>query len=83
MIRRSTELDLPYPDLQEYIADMNVMMALIINGPVWVTRFPACIGLSVYSCVPAATDLSVSLQEVVLLPTAAVSELQVSDARPA
>uniref|UniRef100_A0A672JGP7 AMP deaminase n=1 Tax=Salarias fasciatus TaxID=181472 RepID=A0A672JGP7_SALFA len=27
-------LDLPYPDLQEYIADMNVMMALIINGPV-------------------------------------------------
>lgn len=31
---RATELDLPYPDLQEYIADMNVMMALIINGPV-------------------------------------------------
>lgn len=31
---RSTELDLPYPDLHEYIADMNVMMALIINGPV-------------------------------------------------
>uniref|UniRef100_A0A665UV15 AMP deaminase n=1 Tax=Echeneis naucrates TaxID=173247 RepID=A0A665UV15_ECHNA len=31
---RSTEMDLPYPDLQEYIADMNVMMALIINGPV-------------------------------------------------
>ncbi|XP_016371852.1 AMP deaminase 2 [Sinocyclocheilus rhinocerous] len=31
---KSTELDLPYPDLQEYIADMNVMMALIINGPV-------------------------------------------------
>uniref|UniRef100_A0A665UW49 AMP deaminase n=1 Tax=Echeneis naucrates TaxID=173247 RepID=A0A665UW49_ECHNA len=28
------EMDLPYPDLQEYIADMNVMMALIINGPV-------------------------------------------------
>ncbi|KAM6976510.1 AMP deaminase 2 isoform 1-T1 [Aplochiton taeniatus] len=28
------ELDLPYPDLQDYIADMNVMMALIINGPV-------------------------------------------------
>uniref|UniRef100_A0AAY4B2N0 AMP deaminase n=1 Tax=Denticeps clupeoides TaxID=299321 RepID=A0AAY4B2N0_9TELE len=28
------EVDLPYPDLQEYIADMNVMMALIINGPV-------------------------------------------------
>lgn len=33
---RSTELDLLYPDLQEYIADMNVMMALIINGPVQV-----------------------------------------------
>uniref|UniRef100_A0A8C7Z721 AMP deaminase n=1 Tax=Oryzias sinensis TaxID=183150 RepID=A0A8C7Z721_9TELE len=31
---RSTELDLSYPDLQEYIGDMNVMMALIINGPV-------------------------------------------------
>ncbi|KAK7126362.1 hypothetical protein R3I94_017746 [Phoxinus phoxinus] len=31
---KSTELDLPYPDLQEYIADMNVMMSLIINGPV-------------------------------------------------
>nr|XP_057939328.1 AMP deaminase 2-like isoform X4 [Doryrhamphus excisus] len=31
---KNTELDLPYPDLQEYIADMNVMMALIINGPV-------------------------------------------------
>lgn len=31
---RSTELELLYPDLQEYIADMNVMMALIINGPV-------------------------------------------------
>lgn len=30
------ELDLPYPDLKEYIADMNVMMSLIINGPVWV-----------------------------------------------
>ncbi|XP_023649199.1 AMP deaminase 2 isoform X2 [Paramormyrops kingsleyae] len=29
-----TELDLPYPDLQEYIGDMSVMMALIINGPV-------------------------------------------------
>uniref|UniRef100_A0A672PMM0 AMP deaminase n=1 Tax=Sinocyclocheilus grahami TaxID=75366 RepID=A0A672PMM0_SINGR len=29
-----TELDLPYPDLQEYIADMTLMMALIINGPV-------------------------------------------------
>uniref|UniRef100_A0A3Q3K5N3 AMP deaminase n=1 Tax=Monopterus albus TaxID=43700 RepID=A0A3Q3K5N3_MONAL len=33
-LEKSTELDLPYPDLQEYIADMNVMMALIINGPV-------------------------------------------------
>ncbi|KAF7668795.1 hypothetical protein LDENG_00287170 [Lucifuga dentata] len=31
---KCTELDLMYPDLQEYIADMNVMMALIINGPV-------------------------------------------------
>ncbi|KAM9800011.1 AMP deaminase 2 isoform 1-T1 [Syngnathus typhle] len=31
---KSTLLDLPYPDLKEYIADMNVMMALIINGPV-------------------------------------------------
>ncbi|TRZ00470.1 hypothetical protein DNTS_004549, partial [Danionella cerebrum] len=30
----SAELELPYPDLQEYIADMNMMMALIINGPV-------------------------------------------------
>ncbi|MGH0121710.1 UNVERIFIED_CONTAM: hypothetical protein FKN15_076306 [Acipenser sinensis] len=30
----SSELDLPYTDLQEYIADMNVLMALIINGPV-------------------------------------------------
>lgn len=34
LLRRSAELDLPYPDLMEYIADMNVMMALIINGPV-------------------------------------------------
>nr|XP_040049579.1 AMP deaminase 2 isoform X2 [Gasterosteus aculeatus aculeatus] len=33
-LEKGTELDLPYPDLQEYIADMNVMMALIINGPV-------------------------------------------------
>uniref|UniRef100_A0A671TKS3 AMP deaminase n=1 Tax=Sparus aurata TaxID=8175 RepID=A0A671TKS3_SPAAU len=33
-MEKSTELDLPYPDLHEYIADMNVMMALIINGPV-------------------------------------------------
>lgn len=31
---RSTELDLPYSDLKEYIADLNVMMALVINGPV-------------------------------------------------
>ncbi|XP_043932805.1 AMP deaminase 2 isoform X3 [Protopterus annectens] len=31
---KTTELDLHYPDLQEFIADMNVMMALIINGPV-------------------------------------------------
>ncbi|XP_041083837.1 AMP deaminase 2-like isoform X2 [Polyodon spathula] len=31
---KSSELDLPYTDLQEYIADMNVLMALIINGPV-------------------------------------------------
>ncbi|XP_051525718.1 AMP deaminase 2-like isoform X2 [Myxocyprinus asiaticus] len=30
----SSELDLPYPDLQEYITDTNMMMALIINGPV-------------------------------------------------
>uniref|UniRef100_A0A8C6WRN8 AMP deaminase n=1 Tax=Neogobius melanostomus TaxID=47308 RepID=A0A8C6WRN8_9GOBI len=29
-----SELDLPYPDLKEYIADTNIMMALIINGPV-------------------------------------------------
>ncbi|CAK6951325.1 AMP deaminase 2 isoform X1 [Scomber scombrus] len=34
LMEKCTELDLPYPDLQEYIADMNVMMALIINGPV-------------------------------------------------
>uniref|UniRef100_A0A3Q3G4T7 AMP deaminase n=1 Tax=Labrus bergylta TaxID=56723 RepID=A0A3Q3G4T7_9LABR len=34
VMEKSTELELPYPDLQEYIADMNVMMALIINGPV-------------------------------------------------
>ncbi|KAJ8257999.1 hypothetical protein GJAV_G00192010 [Gymnothorax javanicus] len=33
-MKKSTELDLPYPDLEKYIADMNVMMALIINGPV-------------------------------------------------
>ncbi|XP_034079673.1 AMP deaminase 2 isoform X3 [Gymnodraco acuticeps] len=31
---KSTELDLTYPDLTEYIGDMNVMMSLIINGPV-------------------------------------------------
>ncbi|MEE6527804.1 hypothetical protein FKM82_029453 [Ascaphus truei] len=29
----STELELPYPDLPEFVADMNVLMALIINGP--------------------------------------------------
>lgn len=34
LLLRSSELDLLYPDLKEYIADMNVMMALIINGPV-------------------------------------------------
>uniref|UniRef100_A0A8B9GPL1 AMP deaminase n=1 Tax=Astyanax mexicanus TaxID=7994 RepID=A0A8B9GPL1_ASTMX len=33
-VSMTTELDLPYPNLQDYIADMNVMMALIINGPV-------------------------------------------------
>ncbi|KAM9474916.1 AMP deaminase 2 isoform 1-T1 [Clarias gariepinus] len=33
-MEKATELDLPYPELPEYIADMNVMMALIINGPV-------------------------------------------------
>ncbi|XP_035376296.1 AMP deaminase 2 isoform X1 [Electrophorus electricus] len=33
-VDRCMELDLPYPDLQEFNADMNVMMALIINGPV-------------------------------------------------
>lgn len=27
------ELELPYPDLQEFVADVNVLMALIINGP--------------------------------------------------
>uniref|UniRef100_A0A8C4ZXJ4 AMP deaminase n=1 Tax=Gadus morhua TaxID=8049 RepID=A0A8C4ZXJ4_GADMO len=31
---KGTLLDLPYPDLKEYIADMNIMLALIINGPV-------------------------------------------------
>ncbi|XP_073471990.1 AMP deaminase 2 isoform X2 [Aquarana catesbeiana] len=30
----TTELDLPYPDLQEFVADMNVLMSLIINGPI-------------------------------------------------
>ncbi|XP_018422496.1 PREDICTED: AMP deaminase 2 [Nanorana parkeri] len=34
VIDTSTELDLPYPDLQEFVADMNVLMALIINGPI-------------------------------------------------
>ncbi|XP_028652917.1 AMP deaminase 2 isoform X1 [Erpetoichthys calabaricus] len=33
-MQKGTELDLPYTNLQEYIADMNVLMALIINGPV-------------------------------------------------
>uniref|UniRef100_A0A673YM03 AMP deaminase n=1 Tax=Salmo trutta TaxID=8032 RepID=A0A673YM03_SALTR len=33
-MEKSTELELPYPDQQDYINDMNVMMALIINGPV-------------------------------------------------
>lgn len=42
-LHRSTELDLPYPNLQEYIADMNVMMALIINGPVWVCLIPTAL----------------------------------------
>lgn len=46
---RSTELDLPYPDLQEYIADMNVMMALIINGPVYVSSFLNTYCKSVYA----------------------------------
>ncbi|XP_060087582.1 AMP deaminase 2 isoform X1 [Heteronotia binoei] len=31
---KTTELDLPYPDLPEFVADMNVLMALIINGPI-------------------------------------------------
>ncbi|XP_059806100.1 AMP deaminase 2-like isoform X2 [Hypanus sabinus] len=31
---KSTEVDLPCPNLQEFTADMNVLMALIINGPV-------------------------------------------------
>ncbi|XP_041439800.1 AMP deaminase 2 isoform X1 [Xenopus laevis] len=30
----NTELDLPYPDLSEFVTDMNVLMALIINGPI-------------------------------------------------
>ncbi|KAG8589164.1 hypothetical protein GDO81_006284 [Engystomops pustulosus] len=30
----NTELDLPYLDLSEFVADMNVLMALIINGPI-------------------------------------------------
>jgi len=34
MSTRGAMLDLSYPDLNEYIADTNVMMALIINGPV-------------------------------------------------
>ncbi|KAJ1137806.1 hypothetical protein NDU88_004202 [Pleurodeles waltl] len=31
---KSTEMDLPYLDLLEFVADMNVLMALIINGPI-------------------------------------------------
>ncbi|XP_069489092.1 AMP deaminase 2 isoform X3 [Ambystoma mexicanum] len=31
---KSTEVDLPYLDLIEFVADMNVLMALIINGPI-------------------------------------------------
>lgn len=30
---RCSEVELPYPDLQEFVADVNVLMALIINGP--------------------------------------------------
>ncbi|CAJ0968343.1 unnamed protein product, partial [Ranitomeya imitator] len=30
----NTELDLPYLDLSEFVADMNILMALIINGPI-------------------------------------------------
>ncbi|XP_029803730.1 AMP deaminase 2 isoform X3 [Suricata suricatta] len=29
-----SEVELPYPDLQEFVADVNVLMALIINGPI-------------------------------------------------
>lgn len=52
LLYRSSELDLPYPDLTEYIGDMNVMMALIINGPVWVLLWyhhstNVCISLSI------------------------------------
>lgn len=28
-----SEVELPYPNLQEFVADVNVLMALIINGP--------------------------------------------------
>uniref|UniRef100_A0A6I8P4N2 AMP deaminase n=3 Tax=Ornithorhynchus anatinus TaxID=9258 RepID=A0A6I8P4N2_ORNAN len=31
---QNSELELPYPDLQEFVADVNVLMALIINGPI-------------------------------------------------
>ncbi|XP_078500898.1 AMP deaminase 2 isoform X3 [Lissotriton helveticus] len=31
---KSTEMDLPYLDLLEFVADMNVLLALIINGPI-------------------------------------------------
>ncbi|XP_055510922.1 AMP deaminase 2-like isoform X1 [Leucoraja erinacea] len=34
LMDKSTEVDLPCPNLQEFTADMNVLMALIINGPV-------------------------------------------------
>ncbi|XP_057583182.1 AMP deaminase 2 isoform X4 [Hippopotamus amphibius kiboko] len=29
-----SEVELPYPDLQEFVADVNVLMTLIINGPI-------------------------------------------------
>ncbi|XP_057356537.1 AMP deaminase 2 isoform X3 [Manis pentadactyla] len=29
-----SEVELPYPNLQEFVADVNVLMALIINGPI-------------------------------------------------
>ncbi|KAB0393874.1 hypothetical protein E2I00_011582, partial [Balaenoptera physalus] len=33
-LRVVQEVELPYPDLQEFVADVNVLMALIINGPI-------------------------------------------------